>query len=125
MNDIIKTINLNKSYNNTSVLKDINLTIKEGTINFIIGKSGSGKTTLLNLISGLDYPTSGNILINNELINKMKDKELANFRAYNLGFVFQFHYLIPEFTAYENVLLPLKIQRKKLILRLKIKLIIY
>lgn len=115
--NIIIVEKLTKSYGTktkTDVLKNVNLKIKNGSFNWIVGSSGSGKTTLLNLISGLDSASSGNIFINNTLITNMNEKEKASFRSKHLGFIFQFHYLLPEFTALENVLMPLRIQKKKI-----------
>jgi lipoprotein-releasing system ATP-binding protein len=88
------------------VLKGIGLSIEEGEIVAVMGKSGAGKSTLLNLIGTLDRPDSGEIIFNGENILKYNDRKLAEFRNKNLGFVFQFHYLLPEFTALENVMLP-------------------
>lgn len=116
MENIIKVENLTKSYGSkvkVDVLKKINLNIKKGSFNWIIGASGSGKTTLLNLISGIDEATSGEIYIDGKLITAMKEKERAKFRAESLGFVFQFHYLLPEFNALENVLMPIRINKKR------------
>jgi|SRR5690554_204686 len=115
--NIITISNVYKTYGTkvkTEVLKNVNLKIKQGSFNWIIGASGSGKTTLLNIISGLDTPTSGNVTINDNVISTLNDRELAKFRANNLGFVFQSHYLLPEFNALENVLMPLRIQKKKI-----------
>lgn len=117
MTTIIEVKNVYKTYGTkiiTDVLKDVNLKFAENSFNWLVGTSGSGKTTLLNLISGLDVVTKGEIFIKGKAITKMKDKEKAKFRAHNLGFVFQFHYLIPEFTALENVLIPLEIQGTKI-----------
>lgn len=91
----------------------VNLTISDGEFIAVIGKSGSGKTTLLNLIGGLDTATSGNIIFDNEDITKMKDRVLADFRLRKIGFVFQFFDLIPELTAQENIILPLRLAKKK------------
>ncbi len=116
-NPIIVVRNLSKTYGTkvkTEVLNNVNLEISRGSFNWIVGASGSGKTTLLNIVSGLDAPTSGEVIINNKDISKLDDKELAKFRANNLGFVFQFHYLLPEFNALENVLMPLRIQKHKI-----------
>lgn len=115
--NVIVVENLTKTYGTktkTDVLKQVNLRIEEGSFNWIVGSSGSGKTTLLNLISGLDDATSGNIYINDSLITNMKEKEKALFRSKHLGFIFQFHYLLPEFTALENVLMPLRIQKQRI-----------
>lgn len=124
--NIISVQNLTKTYGKkvkTDVLKKVNLSIKEGTFNWIIGSSGSGKTTLLNLISGLDEATSGQIYIDNVLITNMNEKDKATFRANHLGFIFQFHYLLPEFTALENVLMPLRIKNQKITKEIKEKAI--
>lgn len=116
-NNIIEIRGLHKTYGTkikTEVLKNINLKIKKGSFNWIVGASGSGKTTLLNLISGLDSPTLGSVEVNGEVISNLNEKQLAKFRAHNLGFVFQFHYLLPEFNALENVLMPLRIQKRRI-----------
>lgn len=116
MKNIIKVRDLTKTYGTkvkVDVLKKINLDIKEGSFNWIIGSSGSGKTTLLNLISGIDEASGGRVYIDDKLITKMKEKERAKFRSQSLGFVFQFHYLLPEFNALENVLMPLRIQKRR------------
>ncbi len=89
------------------VLMDLNLDVQEGEFIALMGPSGSGKTTLLNLIAGLDSPTSGTIVIGNQLISSMSESELARWRTRNVGFVFQFYNLLPVLTAYENVELPL------------------
>jgi len=95
-----------KSFGELQVLKGIDLTIHRGEIVAIVGPSGAGKTTLLQIMGTLDKPDSGEILYENYNINKLKDKELASFRNKNIGFVFQFHQLLPEFTACENVMIP-------------------
>ena len=96
----------------TTALSDLDLVIEEGSLNAVIGQSGSGKSTLLNLIGTLDTPTSGEIYINNVRIDTMSKKELAFLRNQTIGFVFQFHFLLPEFTALENILLPYNIKDK-------------
>ncbi len=109
MGNVLELKNVNKVYGSlikTQVLFDINLNIEAGSFNSIIGQSGSGKSTLLNLIGTLDTPTSGDIYINNVLSSKMNKNELATLRNQALGFIFQFHFLLPEFTAKENILLP-------------------
>ena len=107
---ILETENLYKNYYKNSieipVLKDINLKIFMKDKVAITGKSGSGKSTLLNLIGSLDTPTKGKIYFKNEEITSLKEDELANFRNKHIGFVFQFHYLIKELTAIENIILP-------------------
>jgi len=88
------------------VLKGVNFSIEEGEIVAVMGKSGAGKSTLLNLVGTLDRPDKGIIEFKGENILKFDDKKLADFRNKNLGFVFQFHYLLPEFSALENIMLP-------------------
>ena len=104
--EIIKTINLTKNYGSVEVLKGINLQINEGEIVAIVGASGAGKTTLLQLMGTLDSPTSGEIVINGKNIFSLKGNALSDFRNQQLGFVFQFHHLLPEFSALENVCIP-------------------
>ena len=104
---------INKSFGDLKVLKGIDLTISQGEIVAIVGASGAGKTTLLQIMGTLDKPDSGEIYYKNININKLKDKDLAVFRNRNVGFVFQFHQLLPEFTALENVMIPTLIGKKK------------
>lgn len=114
MGNIIELENINKIYGKsikTQVLYDINLSFEEGSFNSIIGASGSGKTTLLNIMGTLDKPTSGQVYIDNERINGMSRAALASLRNRKIGFIFQFHYLLPEFNAIENVLMPHTIKR--------------
>ena len=109
MADIIQLKNINKIYGNqikTQVLHDLSLDIKEGSFTSIIGQSGSGKSTLLNIVGTLDKPTSGEVIIDGKRTDGMGKNELAELRNKTIGFIFQFHYLLPEFTAIENVLLP-------------------
>ena len=116
-NNIIELKNVNKSYFNgveTQVLFDINLEIKENSFAAIIGPSGSGKSTMMNIIGTLDKPTSGELYINKTRTDQMDKNELAKLRNLEIGFVFQFHYLLPEFTAIENVLMPFRISKQKL-----------
>lgn len=103
---------LHKRFNELEILKGVDLEIKEGEIVSIVGSSGAGKTTLLTILGTLDRPTSGTISINNEEVSKLSDKKLAAFRNQNIGFVFQFHQLLPEFTALENVCIPALIANK-------------
>ena len=107
---LLKVEDLHKSYSlskrDIPVLKGVNLELGQGEIIAIMGKSGAGKSTLLNIIGTLDKPQKGIIEFNGENILKYSEKQLANFRNKNIGFVFQFHYLLPEFTALENIMLP-------------------
>tara|TARA_B100001093_G_scaffold520485_1_gene616586 strand:+ start:20072 stop:20722 length:651 start_codon:yes stop_codon:yes gene_type:complete len=103
---MIKINNLHYSYDNIKVLDDINLEINKSEIISVLGKSGAGKTTLLNLIGTLDTIQDGEIFINGKLINNLSLKELYKLRNEEIGFVFQFHNLLPEFTALENICLP-------------------
>ncbi|KAJ52116.1 lipoprotein-releasing system ATP-binding protein [Clostridium tetanomorphum] len=114
MANIIELKNINKIYGRrvkTQVLYDVNLNIEEGSFNSIIGASGSGKTTLLNIIGTLDKPTNGQVTVDGKRIDKMGRWSLASLRNKNIGFVFQFHYLLPEFNVIENVLMPHTIKR--------------
>ncbi len=88
------------------VLKDVDLEISKGTITSIVGSSGSGKSTLLHILGGLDKPNKGSVLWGNNDLSAMKSDDLADFRNKNIGFVFQFHHLLPEFTALENISMP-------------------
>jgi lipoprotein-releasing system ATP-binding protein len=96
------------------VLKSINFTLQKGELAAIIGNSGSGKTTLLHLLSGLDVPSSGEVLINGRDFSALSDKERGFVRNQHIGFVYQFHHLLPEFTALENVCMPLLLRKEPL-----------
>ncbi|MDD4575492.1 MAG: ABC transporter ATP-binding protein [Bacteroidales bacterium] len=98
--------NLKKSYGSLNVLKGIDLEISKSQIISIVGASGAGKSTLLHIIGTLDKPNSGKVLFNGMDIFSMNDKQISNFRNKNIGFVFQFHHLLPEFTALENISMP-------------------
>jgi lipoprotein-releasing system ATP-binding protein len=98
--------NIHKNYQSLDILKGLNLHIQQGEIVSIVGSSGAGKTTLLNILGTLDRATSGEVFINQENVSNLSDKKLAAFRNKNIGFVFQFHQLLPEFTALENVCIP-------------------
>ncbi len=98
--------NIHKKYGNLEVLKGVDLHIKPSEVVSIVGSSGAGKTTLLTILGTLDRATSGEILFNNENITSLNEKKLAAFRNQHIGFVFQFHHLLPEFTAIENVCIP-------------------
>jgi lipoprotein-releasing system ATP-binding protein len=103
---MIKAIDIHKKYGELEVLKGISLEISSGEILSITGSSGAGKTTLLQIIGSLDKASSGNIFIKDIETNKLSDNELAKFRNKHIGFVFQFHHLLPEFSAIENVCIP-------------------
>ena len=103
---MIELNNINKSFGNLQVLKDINLQIGKGEIVSIVGPSGAGKTTLLQIMGTLDKPDSGSVKYNGIDITSYKEKELSDFRNRHIGFVFQFHQLLPEFTAEENIMIP-------------------
>lgn len=103
---MIKINDLHKSYGALKVLKGINLEISNAQVATIVGASGAGKSTLLHLIGTLDKPDSGDVIIDGTALYKLKDDELSTFRNQHIGFVFQFHHLLPEFTALENVALP-------------------
>lgn len=98
--------NIQKTYGNLTVLKGIDLTINQGEIVSIVGASGAGKSTLLHIAGTLDKPDIGQVFIANQEVNLLKNNELAKFRNENLGFIFQFHNLLGEFTALENVCMP-------------------
>lgn len=114
---IIEARNLNKSFKNlkeeTTVLKNINLTINKGEFVSIMGPSGSGKSTLLYLLGGLDKPTSGEVIIKNNNISKLKEKEMSKLRRQSIGFVFQFYNLVPNLNVEDNIMLPLILDGKK------------
>jgi lipoprotein-releasing system ATP-binding protein len=110
---MIKTKGITKSFGSLQVLKGIDLAVGKGEIVAIAGPSGAGKTTLLQIIGTLDSPDSGELEINGTNIGRLNDNELAAFRNHNIGFVFQFHQLLPEFTALENVMIPALIGREK------------
>ena len=103
---MIEVKNIHKTFGTLEVLKGVNLTVKKGEIVSIIGKSGAGKTTLLQIIGTLDKPDSGSIMIDGVDVFALKEKELADFRNRHIGFIFQFHQLLPEFTTLENVMMP-------------------
>lgn len=109
---MIRLTGIHKSFGQLEVLKGIDLHIKEGEFVSIVGASGAGKTTLLQIIGTLDTDNEGEVIINGVNIKKLSDKELSAFRNKQLGFVFQFHQLLPEFTALENVCMPGLIARR-------------
>lgn len=103
---MLKAIDIYKSYGNLRILKGVSLEVANGEIVSIVGASGAGKSTLLHIIGTLDKPDSGTVVINDILVNKLGSRELSIFRNRNIGFIFQFHHLLPEFTALENVCIP-------------------
>ena len=103
---MIKGINITKSYKDLQVLKGVNLEIKQGEVVSIVGDSGAGKTTLLQILGTLDKADSGEVYIKDTAISSLSNKKLAEFRNKEIGFIFQFHHLLPEFTALENVMMP-------------------
>jgi len=103
---MISGVNIRRAFNGLEVLKGINLEIQKGEIVSIVGASGAGKTTLLQILGTLDRPSSGQIMFNGAEVFKMGERKLSAFRNKNIGFVFQFHQLFPEFTALENLCIP-------------------
>ena len=103
---MLKLEGITKSFGSLQVLKGIDLEINKGEIVSIVGPSGAGKTTLLQIMGTLDEPDAGVVQIDGTVVSRMKEKELSAFRNKNIGFVFQFHQLLPEFTALENVMIP-------------------
>ncbi len=112
MKKMIKAVGLTKSYGTLEVLRGVDLEIAEGEFVSITGKSGAGKSTLLHILGTLDRPDAGELSVFGKTLNGMGAKELALFRNRHMGFVFQFHHLLPEFTALENVMIPALIARK-------------
>ncbi|MBR5854781.1 MAG: ABC transporter ATP-binding protein [Paludibacteraceae bacterium] len=108
---MIEVKNIHKSFGTLEVLKGVDLTVKKGEIVSIIGKSGAGKTTLLQIMGTLDKPDAGSVVIDGVDVFALKEKELADFRNRHIGFIFQFHQLLPEFNALENVMMPAMIAR--------------
>ena len=103
---MIEVKKIHKSFGQLEVLKGINLSVSKGEIVAIVGRSGAGKTTLLQIIGTLDSPDKGKIFFDGVDLTTLKEPDLAQFRNRNIGFVFQFHQLLPEFTALENVMIP-------------------
>ena len=110
---MIKIEQIKKKYGSLEVLKGIDLQVNDGEIVSIVGPSGAGKTTLLMIMGTLEKADSGNIWLNNQELNRMNERTLARFRNQNIGFVFQFHQLLPEFTALENVMIPALIGKQR------------
>ncbi|GAB4150243.1 MAG: ABC transporter ATP-binding protein [Ignavibacteriales bacterium] len=117
MSEILKCSCVNKSFvtaenEKLHILKDVSLSVNENKVTVIIGASGAGKSTFLHILGGLDKPDAGEVILFGQDLYKLKNDELANFRNKNIGFVFQFHHLLPEFSAEENVMIPLLISGK-------------
>ncbi len=112
-NKMVRIENIKKSFGELEVLKGINLEINKAEVVAIVGPSGAGKTTLLQIIGTLDKADSGAVIINDVDVSKLKEKELSAFRNRHIGFVFQFHQLLPEFTAVENIMIPALIAKTK------------
>jgi len=110
---VISVKHVQKSYESLHVLKGVDLEVQQGEVVSIVGASGAGKSTLLHIIGTLDRPDAGSVTIAGQQVEKLKDKALAGFRNTHIGFVFQFHHLLPEFTALENVCIPGYIAGKK------------
>ena len=111
-NVMIKAENISKSFGSLQVLKNVSLEIQQGEFVSIVGQSGAGKPTLLQILGTLDKPDSGMVNINGSSVFDLNEKELSSFRNLHIGFVFQFHQLLPEFTAMENVMIPALIAKK-------------
>ncbi len=109
---MIQVKNIKKSYGKLQVLKGFDLSIKTGEVVSIVGKSGAGKSTLLHILGTLDHADEGELIINDQRISNLNPKALAAFRNTNIGFIFQFHHLLPEFNALENVCIPAFIQKQ-------------
>ena len=109
---MIKAKNIHKSFDALEVLKGVDIEIAKGEIVSIVGPSGAGKTTLLQILGTLDRPDAGDVEVNGVNFSKLSEKELAAFRNKHIGFIFQFHQLLPEFTALENVMIPALIARR-------------
>ena len=109
---MIQAIDIHKSFGDVEVLRGVSLTVAKGEIVAIVGPSGAGKTTLLQIIGTLDRPDQGRVLLDGQDLSRLPDRQLAEVRNRRIGFVFQFHQLLPEFTAVENVMMPALIARR-------------
>jgi len=110
---MIEAKNITKKFDSLTVLEGVNLKVEKGEFVSIVGASGAGKTTLLQILGSLDSPTEGDVVINDVSLFSLKEKELSEFRNKHIGFVFQFHQLLPEFTAVENIMIPALIAGRK------------
>lgn len=110
---MIEANNITKKFGSLTVLEGVNIKVQRGEFVSIVGASGAGKTTLLQILGSLDSPTEGNVVISNVSLFDLKEKELSEFRNKHIGFVFQFHQLLPEFTAVENIMIPALIAGRK------------
>jgi len=110
---MIEAKNITKKFDSLTVLEGVNLKVEKGEFVSIVGASGAGKTTLLQILGSLDSPTEGDVVINDVSLFSLKVKELSEFRNKHIGFVFQFHQLLPEFTAVENIMIPALIAGRK------------
>lgn len=110
---MIKAVNIRKSYQQLQVLKGVSLEIAKGELVSIVGKSGAGKSTLLHILGTLDQADEGELWVDGQNCGEMKKKALSRFRNEQIGFVFQFHHLLPEFTALENVCMPAFIKKRQ------------
>ena len=109
---MIQAIDIHKSFGTVEVLRGVSLSVERGEIAAIVGPSGAGKTTLLQIIGTLDRPDQGRVLLDGQDLSRLPDRQLAEVRNRRIGFVFQFHQLLPEFTAVENVMMPALIARR-------------
>ncbi len=103
---MLKAVNITRKYGQLEVLKGVDIEVKKGEMVSIVGSSGAGKSTLLHILGTLDRPDSGSIWLNDQSIDHLKGEKLATFRNQHIGFVFQFHHLLPEFSALENICIP-------------------
>lgn len=110
---MLKAQSITKKFGELQILKGVDLSVNTGEVVSVVGASGAGKSTLLHIIGTLDKPNSGNLLINNTDVNRLSARELSQFRNKNIGFIFQFHHLLPEFTALENICIPAFIAKMK------------